>query len=97
MSFVFRLFGPAIDGEHLRRRLQRYIDAEWKLDWARCVAEHGDAAAAHLMARTGDQRRYDAFMRMVFDPNPIPDEPADDPADDRSTRPSRGDRGRGGR
>jgi hypothetical protein len=76
-TFVLRLFGPAVDGEHLRKRLQRYIDAEWKLDWARCVAEHGDDACPAKMARTGEQRRYDAFLRMIYDPNPPPAEPAE--------------------
>lgn len=67
-TFVLRLLGPAIDGELLRTRLQRFLDAEWKLDWARCVAEHGDDACPALMARTATQRRYDAFMRMLLQP-----------------------------
>ena len=73
-SFVLRLLGPAIDGEWLRATLQRYIDAEWKLDWNRCVAEHGDDACPAKVARTATQRRYDAFLRMLHhrDP-PIPD------------------------
>ena len=80
-AFVLRLLGPAVDGEHLRTRLQHYVDAEWQLDWARCVAEHGDAACPAKMARTGEQRRYDAFLRMIFDPNP-PANPVTAPADE---------------
>lgn len=87
-AFVLRLFGPAVDGEHLRARLQRYIDAEWQLDWARCVAEHGDDACPAKMARTGEQRRYDAFLRMIFDPDPPPAAPPAAPATDSTTEPT---------
>ena len=66
-TFMLRVFGDAIDGEELRQGFKRYLDAEWKAEWAECVAQHGDDACPARMARTAAQRRYDAFMRMVRD------------------------------
>ena len=65
--FSLTVEGGALDGELLREVLDRYIDAEFRTDWAACVAEHGDRACNDLMARTAPQRRFDAVLRIFSD------------------------------
>ena len=66
-GFSLTVEGGAIDGELLRQVLDRYIDAEFRTDWADCVAAHGDRACKDLMARTDPQRRFDAVLKIFTD------------------------------
>ena len=59
--------GGVAQGVAIQEIFQRYVDAEFAIDWAETVAVHGDDACAALMPRTPAQRRYDAFHKIFLD------------------------------
>ena len=52
-TFMLRVFGDAIDGEELRQGFKRYLDAEWKAEWADCVAEQRACQVVCVSGRGG--------------------------------------------
>ncbi len=56
-----RANGGELDGLEMREVFDYFIDAEFRIDWEKCVAEHGDAASVDKLARTDAQRRFDAL------------------------------------
>lgn len=45
---------------------KRFIDAEFKTDWAKALAEHGDSACLEGLERTDSQRRADALFEIFM-------------------------------
>ena len=56
-----RAEGGELDGLEMREVFDYFIDAEFKADWDKCVAEYGEAACVDKLARTDAQRRFDAL------------------------------------
>ena len=52
----------SLQGVELNTILKRFIEAEFRTDWAKARAEHGDAATTAHLARTDAQRRFDALF-----------------------------------
>jgi hypothetical protein len=63
----FRLVvtGPNIDGTKLAALLDEFEQAEFDRDWAACREQYGDDARPDLLRRNAEQRRYDAFIRLL--------------------------------
>ena len=64
-EFRMVMNGPAIDGAKFKALLQRFEQIEFDLDWAAAKQQWGDDARPDLMARTSQQRRYDAFVNLL--------------------------------
>ena len=56
--------GPAIDGVKWQALLRRFEQIEWDRDWQQAKAIHGDDTSPSHLARTPDQRRYDALQNL---------------------------------
>lgn len=54
----------SLQGLELHDILQRFIDAEFTSDWAKARATHGEAATVEDLARTDNQRRFDALFEI---------------------------------
>ena len=54
--------GPSIDGVLLREVFDRFVQIEWRTEWAAGVAKWGEAMNPSLMGRTNAQRRFDALL-----------------------------------
>jgi hypothetical protein len=65
-SVDIRAQGGSAQGVSIKEIFQRYVDAEFELDWAATVAQYGDGACPALMPRTDAQRRFDAFHRVFL-------------------------------
>ena len=77
----FRLVvtGPNIDGTKLAALLDEFEQAEFERDWAACRDQYGDDARPDLLRRNAEQRRYDAFIRLLAHVHlPADDTPIDD-------------------
>lgn len=90
-EFHFVVTGPNVDGAALKALLDRFERIEFDLDWAACVAEHGDEARPDLMRRSAQARRYDAWSNLLAhvrlpadttDPNDLEPDADDGPAGD---------------
>jgi hypothetical protein len=57
--------GDALTATEVVSIVQRFIDAEYAADVAARLAEFGDDAESHQLARTAPQRRFDAMIRLV--------------------------------
>ena len=53
-------------GLQMKEILEAFAKSEWMADWEAGRAVHGDAMAAHLMDRTGPQRRMDALLAIFL-------------------------------
>ncbi len=54
--------GTALIAAELQTIFQRFVDAEFAVDSAERLEQHGPDAATHLLARTDAQRRFDALV-----------------------------------
>jgi hypothetical protein len=66
-------FFASIQGAEMREILDRYIDAEFRADWAGAKTRLGDAVTNADLERTPPQRRADALHRLFQDPASAPD------------------------
>jgi hypothetical protein len=57
--------GDALVNDELDAIFRRYCEHEFRLDTAARRAEHGDDAAGKPLARTHQQRSYDAFVHLM--------------------------------
>ncbi|MEX0848484.1 MAG: HNH endonuclease signature motif containing protein [Ilumatobacteraceae bacterium] len=80
-EFLLSMSGPAADGAKWQALLARFERIEWELDWEHARAVHGDDACSALLARTSEQRRYDALQNLrshvTLPPRGQRDEPVD--------------------
>ena len=56
----------SLQGIELHDVLAHQIDAELAADWDKARTEHGDAATRADLARTDNQRRFDAFFTIIM-------------------------------
>ncbi len=68
-SWTLRGGFAALQGTEIDTIFHHYIDAEFRIDWDRAVAEHGDGTNLSCLARTDRQRRADAFHKMCLAAN----------------------------
>jgi hypothetical protein len=65
-GFALRAEGDALTGEMLETIINAHAEAEYLTDVAQRLSIYGDTADQHPLARTGVQRRYDAFVNVIF-------------------------------
>jgi len=58
--------GGVAAGTAMKAVLDAYTRTEWEADWNRGVAQHGDLMHPNLLARTDQQRRFDA-LHAIFE------------------------------
>ncbi len=56
--------GGPLAGAQMLDVFRHFIEAEFKTDWDKAVAQHGDATCATDLARTDSQRRFDALAQI---------------------------------
>jgi hypothetical protein len=65
-GFTLTATGDALTGDMLRKIIDEHTEAEFELDVAERASVHGDDAVNHPLSRTGTQRRFDAFVNVIF-------------------------------
>ncbi|MCU1389957.1 MAG: hypothetical protein JWL72_3295 [Ilumatobacteraceae bacterium] len=65
-GFLFRAEGDALTGDMIREILRGHAEAELETDLAERSAIYGDHAAEHALARSPEQRAFDAFASIFF-------------------------------
>ncbi len=60
--FYLDAAGGVVQGKMLKEVLEAFAQAEWFADWEAGVLEHGEEMYPGLMARTDQQRRFDALI-----------------------------------
>ena len=58
--------GGELAGLQMHDIWRHFIEAEFKTDWQKCVAEYGDAASVDKLHRTDAQRRFDALLEIFL-------------------------------
>ncbi len=85
LSGMLNVEGPAVDHARLKVILAHFEEIEFQRDWAAAKQQWGEEVAVDRLARTVQQRRYDAFQEMVRHvalPKLVdPDLPSDDSDD----------------
>lgn len=54
----------SLQGAELASILERFVDGEFRADWDKARAEHGDAATVDDLPRTAAHRRFDGFFEL---------------------------------
>ena len=67
LGWELRARVSSLVGAELAAILDAYTTAEYEIDWDKARAEHGDAATAAHLPRTGAQRRADALVAIFHD------------------------------
>ena len=65
-GFGLQVEGDALTGEMIREIVDAHKQAEYLTDIADRAAKHGANAGEHPLARTGRQRRHDAFVNAII-------------------------------
>ena len=65
LTGMLNVEGPAMDHARLKVILAHFEEIEFQRDWAAAKQQWGDEVAIDRLARTVQQRRYDAFQEMV--------------------------------
>ena len=60
-----RVFGDGLSAAEFDTLLELYTQIEFDRDWATARTEHGDQTCAKVLARTHQQRRFDALMAII--------------------------------
>ena len=65
-GFEITAEGDAVTGEVLDEIIAEQTKAEYLTDMEQRLAEHGDSANDHPLARSGTQRRFDAMVNLIL-------------------------------
>ncbi len=63
---VLHAEGDALSGDIMTQVLDEYANAEFQVDIAERLADHGELASQHPLGRTARQRRYDAMLAIFL-------------------------------
>ena len=65
-GFTLSAEGDALTGETLRTLVDAHAETEYLIDVADRLAKYAERANEHPLARTGTQRRFDAFVKLII-------------------------------
>ena len=65
-GFILTVEGDALTGETIQEIVDAHEQAEYLTDIAERTAKYGASASEHPLARTGRQRRHDAFVNAII-------------------------------
>ena len=65
-GFILTVEGEALSGETIKEIVDAHAEAEYLIDIAERLAKYGANASEYPLARTGMQRRHDAFVNAII-------------------------------